>query len=250
MDTTPVRPTVFDAAQYFIEPPDLFVANVPSALRDRVPRVVELAGGGEAWSFEDGAWLRPIGFEVQAGRGPIDLRESPLGYRDLRPGLSDSNARLTDMDTDEIDAAAIFPTFAQELRFLGDADVQVACVRVYNDAAADWMQRGRGRIVAAALVPTTGLDAAVAELQRARGWAFGASSSRDGPPPATSHSPPKIASGQSARKRDLPYTSSPADHSRPTASRPLRVTSAPTAGRGPSTCRSRSCGRSKPRRRT
>lgn len=172
MDTTNGRSAVFDAAQYFIESPDLFTANVPSALRDRVPRVVEVEGGGEAWSFESGAWLRPIGFEVQAGRGPIDLRDDPLAYRDLRPALYDADARLSDMDADEIDKAAIFPTFAQDLRFLVDADVQVACVRAYNDSVADWMQRGRGRLVAAALVPTTGLDAALAELQRAVGMGF------------------------------------------------------------------------------
>ena len=211
MDTTTARPTVFDAAQYLIEPPDLFTANVPSAMRDRVPRVVELPGGGDAWSFEDGAWLRPIGFEVQAGRGPIDLRESPLGYRDLRPGLSDADARLTDMDTDEIDAAAIFPTFAQELRFLVDADMQVACVRAYNDVAADWMQRGRGRLAAAALVPRPDWRRRSQSYNGSRSRVFAASSSRDGPPPVTSHNPQRIAFGRSARKRDLLFISSPAD---------------------------------------
>jgi len=171
MDTTS-RLTVFDAAQYIIEPPDLFTANVPTALRDRVPRVVELAGGGDAWSFENGAWLRPIGLEAQAGRGPLDLTESPLAYRDLRTGLYDAEARLSDMDADEIDAAAIFPTFAQDLRFLVDAEAQVACVRAYNEAAADWTQRGHGRLLAHALVPTTGLDDALAELRRVVAMGF------------------------------------------------------------------------------
>src|SRR5687767_5328845 len=115
MDPTGRLP-VFDAAQYIVEPPDLFTANLPSALVSRAPRVVELPGGGEAWSFEDGAWLRPLGLEVQAGRGPMDLTENPLAYRDLRPGLYDAEARLSDMDADEIDGVSIFPTFAQELR--------------------------------------------------------------------------------------------------------------------------------------
>src|SRR5688572_17626568 len=136
MDTNG-RLAVFDAAQYMIEPSDLFTTNVPVAMRDRVPRVVELADGGDAWSFDNGAWLRPIGLEAQAGRGPLDLTETPLAYRDLRRGLYDADARLSDMDADEIDAAAIFPTFAQDLRFLVDAEAQVACVRAYNNAAAD-----------------------------------------------------------------------------------------------------------------
>ena len=163
---------VFDAAQYMVEAPDLFTANVSSAVRSQAPCVVELPGGGQAWSFEEGAWLRPLGLDVQAGRGPLDFTEDPLSYRDLRPGLYDAEARLTDMDTDEIDAVSIFPTFAQELRFLSDADTQIACVRAYNDAVADWVQCGRGRIVGHALMPTTGLDDAVAELTAPQGLAF------------------------------------------------------------------------------
>ena len=171
MDTS-IRLPVFDAAQYIVESPDLFTANVPSRLRSSAPRVVELPGGGEAWSFEDGAWLRPLGLEVQVGRGPIDLTENPLAYRELRPGLYDAEARLSDMDADEIDAVSIFPTFAQDLRFLADADTQIACVRAYNEAVADWMQRGRGRLVAHALVPSTGLDDSLAEVQRAVAMGF------------------------------------------------------------------------------
>jgi predicted TIM-barrel fold metal-dependent hydrolase len=172
MDTTNSRLTVIDAAQYVIEPPDLFTANVPSALRDRVPRVVEVDGAGDAWSFEDGAWLRPVGLEAQAGRGPLDLSDQPIAYRDLRLGLLEAESRLSDMDADEIDAAVLFPTFAQDLRFLSDAEVQTTCVRVYNDGLADWVQRGRGRLVAPALVPTTGLDDALTEVQRAAAKGF------------------------------------------------------------------------------
>lgn len=120
MNGTGTRLNVFDAAQYLIEPADHFTANVVTKLRDRVPRVVA-TGAGEAWSFEDGAWLRPIGLEAQAGRSPIDLTAEPLAYRELRTGLYDASACLVDLDTDEIDAAAIYPTYAEELRFLVDA---------------------------------------------------------------------------------------------------------------------------------
>ena len=91
MNGTGTRLNVFDAAQYLIEPADHFTANVVTKLRDRVPRVVA-TGAGEAWSFEDGAWLRPIGLEAQAGRSPIDLTAEPLAYRELRTGLYDASA--------------------------------------------------------------------------------------------------------------------------------------------------------------
>ena len=137
------------------------------------PRVVELPGGGEAWSFEDGAWLAATRARRASRSGPDrPHREPPRLSRTAAWPLRQRNTRLSDMDADEIDAVSIFPTFAQDLRFLADGDTQTACVRAYNEAVADWMQRGRGRLVAHALVPSTGLDDALAELQRAVAMGF------------------------------------------------------------------------------
>jgi predicted TIM-barrel fold metal-dependent hydrolase len=167
-----------DAAQYIIEPPELWSSRLPKKLAARGPRVVALEGGGDAWAFEDGAWVRPLGLDAAAGRGPLDLAEEGYRYAQLPPGMSDPVARLGDLDLDGIDRAAIFPTFGMELRSLQDDELHRACVRAYNDALAEWVEGGQGRLDVQALIPLSGLDDALAELDRVlqlgfRGIVFG-----------------------------------------------------------------------------
>ncbi|MDE3077140.1 MAG: amidohydrolase family protein [Chloroflexota bacterium] len=172
------RTAVYDAAQYLIEPPDLWTSRLPSKLMEWAPKVVTLEGGGEAWSFQGGAWLRPLGLNTAAGRGPLDLAEDGYRYSELRTGTFDAAERLNDMDLDGTDRAALFPTFGLEVRSIREAALHRACVRAYNDGVADWVSRANGRIDAHAILPLTGLDDAMAELNHAielgfRGVVFG-----------------------------------------------------------------------------
>ncbi len=159
---------IFDAAQHIVEPPDLWTSRLPSKHREAAPRVVPFPGGGEAWSFDGGALLRPLGLEVAAGFSPLELRTAGYSYSTIRKGAYDPAERLRDMAIDEIDAACIFPTFATAVRHLGDRDLQLACVQAYNDSVLEWTREGdASRLLPQALMPTTGADAALAEAQRA-----------------------------------------------------------------------------------
>jgi predicted TIM-barrel fold metal-dependent hydrolase len=167
------RPPVIDAVQYIVEPPGLWVDRVAANHRDAVPRVVPMPDRGEGWSFDGGAWLRPLGLEVEAGRGPLDVRGHGHAYGDIRPGMHDARARLEDMRLDGVDAACIYPTYGLELRTLGDPELQVACVRAYNDAVWEWAhEAGAGRLVPQALLPAIGLAESVAELDRVAALGF------------------------------------------------------------------------------
>jgi len=160
------RVELCDAAQYIVEPADLWASRLPRNLVERGPKVVELPGGSSAWAFEDGAWLRPLGLAAAAGRGPLDLKEEGYTYDQLRPGMSDAAQRLADMDLDGTDRAAIFPTFGMDVRSLRDPELHKASVSAYNDALAEWVSKGQGRLDVSALIPLTGLDDAVAEVDR------------------------------------------------------------------------------------
>jgi predicted TIM-barrel fold metal-dependent hydrolase len=167
------RPYVVDAAQYLIEHPLLWTDRVPDKHRQAAPRVVPMPDGGEGWSFEDGAWLRPLGLEVEAGRSPLDVRGHGYTYGEIRPGIYEAAARLDDMQFDGIDVACIYPTYAMDLRSLQDPDLQVACVRAYNDAVWEWANApGPGRLIPQAIVPAVGLAPAVAELDRVATMGF------------------------------------------------------------------------------
>ena len=74
---------VISADNHIIDPRDLYVERLPAAYRDRAPRVVAAAGGGEGWSWEGRPPARTFGLEAVAGQ-PTDgkFRASGLRWRD------------------------------------------------------------------------------------------------------------------------------------------------------------------------
>ena len=151
-----------------VEPPDLFTANVPSALRDQCLVSSSSPVVAKRGRSKTARGCARSGSKCKQVAGPLDFTENPSAYRDLRArrlrrGRSACRTWMRTRSTPR----AIFPTFAQELRFLSDADTQIACVRR--------LQRCGRRLGATrartnrrpALVPSTGLDDALAELTRA-----------------------------------------------------------------------------------
>jgi hypothetical protein len=161
---------VNDAAQYIVEPPDFF--RLPDSLQAQVPKLVSLEHG-DAWSFEDGAIIDPVGLEVAAARLPDVAMKRTFRYHELRPAATSAKERIAAMDLDGIDRAAIFPTYALNVLNIRDDDLHRACVRAYNDGVARWCgEGGADRLLPQALIPATGLDDALAELERVIGLGF------------------------------------------------------------------------------
>ena len=154
MNAHRTAPLIVDAAQYLIEPPDLWSSRVASKHREHAPKVVAMPGGGEGWSYEDGAWLRPLGLEVSAGRSPIDIQDHGYSYAGIRKGMYDARERLADMTIDEVDVASIFPTYGLDVRSIENPELHIACVQAYNDGLMDWTKAGDpDRLIPHALMP-------------------------------------------------------------------------------------------------
>jgi predicted TIM-barrel fold metal-dependent hydrolase len=133
-------------------PPDLFTARVSAALRDSVPRVVDGADG-PVWALGD-AVLGPSG---RRGKGLVD--ENDPGYRPGRP-----DERLADMDLDGVYCQVVYgPPLGLPIP---DLDVRAACMRAYNDWAADFNATSPDRLVVLALLPSHAPDVARDELTR------------------------------------------------------------------------------------
>jgi predicted TIM-barrel fold metal-dependent hydrolase len=170
---------VNDGAQYIVEPSDLWTQRLPARLATIGPRVIELDDGAHAWSFGDGAWIDPLGLEVAAGVRSATPLAARYRYPDLRPGTYTGKFRLQDMDDDGVEQASIFPTYGLNVLNLDDAELHRQCVRAYNDALIEWSADGDSRrLLPHALIPVTGLDDAIAELDRVidlgyRGIVFG-----------------------------------------------------------------------------
>jgi predicted TIM-barrel fold metal-dependent hydrolase len=158
---------IIDADAHVNEPPDTWQDRVPAALRERAPKVVRV-DGGDMWSFDDGKRMRPVGLTATAGLSYLDYKSSGITYESMRPGSFDPKARLADLDADGIWAQVLYPsvTLAGAKAYGDDPDLQRACVQAYNDWLAEFCEAGAGRLIGQAILPATGVDDMISELER------------------------------------------------------------------------------------
>ena len=160
---------IIDADAHVNEPPDLWQSRVPARLRDRAPKLIH-RDDGDWWSFDNGKRMKSVGLSTVAGRSMLDFVPSGLTYEDMRPGSWDTKARLTDMDIDGIYAQVLYPSVTLAGAALyADSDereLQLACVRAYNDWIVEFCEGSMGRLVPQAVIPATNADDAMAEAER------------------------------------------------------------------------------------
>jgi predicted TIM-barrel fold metal-dependent hydrolase len=159
---------ILDADAHVNEPPDTWQMRVPAKLRERAPKVVH-TDNGDMWSFDDGASMRPVGLTATAGLSYLQYRPSGLTYESIRPGSFDTKARLADMDADGIWLQVLYPsvTLGGAKVYGDEPELQLACVAAYNDWVVEFCEASDGRLVPQAILPTTGVDVAIAETERA-----------------------------------------------------------------------------------
>ena len=165
------------------EPPDLFVKRVPEKLRDRAPKIIELDNGGQAWAME--GLPDPISFALTAVNVRAQSRfdranykakfmeardgiQKGVRYEDILPGSWDPVARLKEQDEDNCDAEVMYasPQVWGGVKAMADKELQLACFRAYNDWMAEYCSHSPLRLIGVGLVPTTGIDDAIAEMKR------------------------------------------------------------------------------------
>jgi predicted TIM-barrel fold metal-dependent hydrolase len=156
-------------------PPD-FVKFVPEKYKDRAPRLITLPdGGGDAWIMEG----MPLTYASQnlKGRGVVKFAGQSYFNEDgsRAAGTGDGIQRLQEQDEDGLDAELLFaPVFASRfLEKISDHDAYLSMVRAYNTwQAEDYCTPAPDRLIGNALMPVSGIDDAVAELERADRMGF------------------------------------------------------------------------------
>jgi len=149
-------------------PPESWVKYMPEEHRDRAPRLIRLPKGGEAWLIE-GQPLIPNGQNI-TGRGPVKTSGGSYYKADgsAAEGAGDARQRLREQDLDGIDAEVLFPpVFASRaIENIADKDVYRALIRAYNTfLARDYCAVAPDRLIGNGVIPSTGVDDAVAELE-------------------------------------------------------------------------------------
>ena len=77
---------VISVDDHVIEHERVWLDRLPAKYREAGPRMVELDGGKQAWSFE-GRIIPTIGLNAVAGKDPKDFGVDPVRFDDMLPGL-------------------------------------------------------------------------------------------------------------------------------------------------------------------
>jgi len=157
---------IIDADSHVNEPADLWQARVPARLRRLCPTMVELDDGRISWSFEGGKRSQLVNTAC-AGVDESAYVANGVRWDQIRPGSYDPKARLAEMELDMIQAQVLYPSLAPQPQSFGtDPDLQVACVRAYNDWIHEFASYDPDRLVAMPMAPATGVDDMIAEWRR------------------------------------------------------------------------------------
>ena len=154
------------ADSHFESPPDQWTHRVAKEYRDRAPRRIKLAGGGDALVLE-GKPLVYGGTSLFGGRSPEIFDPTRLDY-DSTPGCGSAGQRLREQDQDGIDAEVLFALDARNSA-IQDKAALIAVVRGFNDYfAEEYCAVDRDRLIGMAVLPNVGVDEDIAEMERCK----------------------------------------------------------------------------------
>ena len=162
---------IVSADAHILEPPDIWKNWLPEKHRDKAPKLVKDADGGDAWEFAGSAQPDPIGLTATPGMPFDKFRWTGVTYEEARPGCYDGAARAEDMRIDGVDAEILFPPQRTIGHFLGDEDddLVAAGVEAYNNFLfEEFCAPDPSRLVGMAQIPSLGIDAAVDGLRKAK----------------------------------------------------------------------------------
>ena len=147
------------ADSHVIEPRDLFETPLPSALRNRAPKLASWSEG-EARMVE-GAEPVPLPLAAATGSGYRDqngsARRAAIIFDAVLPALYDPAERVKAQDADSVEAEITYPYPGRwdAMKDLDDPDLKLACVRAYNDWIAEFTAYDPDRLVGLGKIPST-----------------------------------------------------------------------------------------------
>lgn len=136
---------------------------------ERIPHVIEVCD--DKYKFPVERWV--VNGEIQGSNVcncPTAMPNRsyyPQRWEEVPPEVYEPGQRLKALDRDRIDAEVLFPNGPGGTFFYDDADFELACVRAYNDALAEFRQVSDRFIPLAAIPFMSPMTMIVAEVERA-----------------------------------------------------------------------------------
>lgn len=170
----------FDADQHYYEAEDAFIRFMPPEMRKRAMQWAEVDGrkrllvGGKINRFIPNPTFDPVAKPgcldsyFRAKESAQDIRAAFGELDPISPSYRSRDARIADLDTQEVEACFMFPTLGvgMESALESDLPAMLAAFRAFNRwVEADWGLDYQSRIYAAAYVTLADVDWALEELE-------------------------------------------------------------------------------------
>jgi len=156
---------IFSADSHLEISPDRWTPRVPAKYRDRAPRMVKLSDGGDGIIIE-GRDVYVLGLAI-TGKPYEDHKLSGMTYEGS-PGAGKPEKRVQEQVQDGVDGEVLF-TSAGNLSFwrgIKNNEAYRAVVHAYNEfLAEEYCAVARDRLLAMGVIPSSGIDDAIAEME-------------------------------------------------------------------------------------
>lgn len=136
---------------------------------DRIPHIERRSDGTERWVVDG----RPLPLEgvASAGAAMADRARLPQRWEEVPMAAYVPEERLKAMDADGVDYSVLYPTVAgvggETFGRLTDPELELECVRAYNDWLIEEWAAYDERFIPQCIVPLFPAEAAAAEIERA-----------------------------------------------------------------------------------
>lgn len=158
------------ADSHFESPPDQWTHRVPKQYRERAPRRVKLGDGRDGLLIE-GQRLTYGGTSLYGGVPPEKFDSTVMDY-DSTPGCGSAEQRLREQDRDGIDAEILFSLHVRNTA-VRDRAAFMAIIRGFNDyMAEEYCAVDPDRLIAMAVLPNSGAEDDIAEMERCKRAGF------------------------------------------------------------------------------
>ncbi len=146
--------------------PDRWRQRVPAKWRDHAPKVIRLASGADAVVMEGGR-TRQISVLSHGGVTREEIHKQIPTFENSA-GCGTPEQRLMEQDQDGVDAEVLFSAVGNTdlLGQVKDDEAHVALVHAYNEyLAEEYASVAPDRLMPMGVIPTCGINAALAELE-------------------------------------------------------------------------------------
>jgi uncharacterized protein len=155
--------------EHVIESPDVWTSRLSKQRwGDRIPHIVPKADGSEVWLMDGREY--PLVGTGSAAACMSDRADEPKRWADIPAVIIDPVQRAAAMQEQGVDYAVLYPSVAgiggEVFGRIVDPELELACVRAYNDWVLERWAGASSRFIAQCIVPLSSFDVMEAEIRR------------------------------------------------------------------------------------